>query len=77
MTGVASPAADSHHPIRLLLCGDVMTGRGIDQVLHNPSDPRIHEPFVKNARGYVELAERSSGPIPRPAAFSYNGSTRY
>ena len=39
-----------------------MTGRGIDQVLHNPSDPRIHEPFVKNARGYVELAERSSGP---------------
>src|ERR1700682_4474625 len=34
------PQADS---IRLFLCGDVMTGRGIDQVLPHPSDPRLHE----------------------------------
>ncbi|MGR9037177.1 MAG: twin-arginine translocation signal domain-containing protein, partial [Gammaproteobacteria bacterium] len=25
----------------LFLCGDVMTGRGIDQVLPHPGDPRI------------------------------------
>ena len=30
--------------IRLFLCGDVMTGRGIDQILPNPSEPQIYEP---------------------------------
>jgi poly-gamma-glutamate synthesis protein (capsule biosynthesis protein) len=64
-------AEDLHQPIRLFLCGDVMTGRGIDQVLPHPCDPRIPEPYVKDARNYVELAERKSGPIPRPVAFSY------
>ncbi|MEE9307665.1 MAG: CapA family protein, partial [Spirochaetia bacterium] len=51
--------------------GDVMTGRGIDQVLPHPSDPRIHESFVKNARDYVDIAERANGPIPQALAFSY------
>ncbi len=55
----------------LFLCGDVMTGRGIDQVLPHPSDPRLHEPYVRDARTYVELAERANGPIPRPASFDY------
>ena len=32
--------------ITLFLCGDVMTGRGIDQVLPHPGDPRLHEPYV-------------------------------
>jgi poly-gamma-glutamate synthesis protein (capsule biosynthesis protein) len=57
--------------ITLFLCGDVMTGRGIDQVLPYPSDPRIHESFLKDARGYVEIAERANGSIPRPVAFTY------
>jgi poly-gamma-glutamate synthesis protein (capsule biosynthesis protein) len=57
--------------IRLFLCGDVMTGRGIDQVLPHPSDPVIHEPSMKSALGYVRLAEERSGPIPRPADPSY------
>jgi poly-gamma-glutamate synthesis protein (capsule biosynthesis protein) len=48
-----------------------MTGRGIDQALPYPVDPRIHEPFMKSATGYVELAEAESGPIPRPVDFSY------
>jgi hypothetical protein len=30
--------------ITLFLCGDVMTGRAIDQVLPHPGDPRLHEP---------------------------------
>jgi hypothetical protein len=40
-----------------------MTGRGIDQVLPYPSDPRLHEPFMASARGYVELAEQAGGSI--------------
>jgi poly-gamma-glutamate synthesis protein (capsule biosynthesis protein) len=55
----------------LFLAGDVMTGRGIDQVLRHPSDPRLHEPYVKSARDYVTLAERESGPIPAPVGFDY------
>ena len=57
--------------ITLFLCGDVMTGRGIDQVLPHPGDPRIQESYMKSARGYVELAERRNGPIPKPVSFSY------
>lgn len=57
--------------VMLFLSGDVMTGRGIDQVLPNPGDPRLHEPYVINAQRYVELAEQVNGPIAKPAAFSY------
>ncbi len=48
-----------------------MTGRGIDQVLPHPSDPRLHEPYVKSAAGYVELAERAHGPIEIPVDYAY------
>jgi len=57
--------------ITMFLAGDVMTGRGIDQVLPNPSDPLIHEPYVRSAIEYVELAERVNGPIRKPVSFSY------
>jgi poly-gamma-glutamate synthesis protein (capsule biosynthesis protein) len=57
--------------LTVFLCGDVMTGRGIDQVLPHPGDPRIHEPSVKDAGRYVELAEAANGPVPRPVDFSY------
>jgi poly-gamma-glutamate capsule biosynthesis protein CapA/YwtB (metallophosphatase superfamily) len=57
--------------ITLFLCGDVMTGRGIDQVLPHPGDPALHEPYAKSALDYVALAERVNGPIHRPAAFDY------
>jgi poly-gamma-glutamate synthesis protein (capsule biosynthesis protein) len=55
----------------LLLCGDVMTGRGVDQILPHAGDPRLEEVSVDDARTYVELAEAANGPIPRPVAFSY------
>lgn len=58
-------------PIALFLCGDVMTGRGIDQVLPRPCDPGIHESFVKSAKGYVALAERANGRIQQPVDFPY------
>lgn len=57
--------------ITLFLCGDVMTGRGVDQVLPHPSDPILHEPYVQSAAEYVEMAERASGPIRKPVSFSY------
>lgn len=49
----------------LLLCGDVMIGRGVDQILPHPGDPTLFEPYVRDARDYVALAEHESGPIPR------------
>jgi poly-gamma-glutamate capsule biosynthesis protein CapA/YwtB (metallophosphatase superfamily) len=55
--------------LRLFLCGDVMTGRGIDQALPHPVDPVLYEPYVRDAREYVELAAKANGPIPRPLSF--------
>ena len=57
--------------VSLFMCGDVMTGRGIDQVLPHPGNPTLHEPYMESAEGYVELAVRANGPIPRPVNFSY------
>jgi len=56
--------------ITLFLCGDVMTGRGIDQILPHPSHPRLFEENIRDARDYVSLAERESGSIARPAETS-------
>ena len=58
-------------PITMFMSGDVMTGRGIDQALPHPSAPLIHEPYMKNANGYLELAEMANGPIPNPIKYSY------
>lgn len=59
----------SHPP--LFLCGDVMTGRGIDQILAHPSQPLLHESYVHSALDYVRLAEHKAGPIARPASPEY------
>ncbi len=48
----------------LFLCGDVMTGRGIDQLQAHPSDPELRESYLKDARDYLGLVERGlSGPV--------------
>ena len=57
--------SESAEPMTLFLCGDVMTGRGIDQVLPHPGDPRICESYMTSALGYVDLAEKANGPIRR------------
>ena len=62
---------DKSPVITLSMCGDVMTGRGIDQVLPRPSDPRLYESYVKNATKYVALAQTVSGPFPKRVDFSY------
>jgi poly-gamma-glutamate synthesis protein (capsule biosynthesis protein) len=55
----------------LCLAGDVMTGRGVDQILPGAGDPRLWERHVVSAREYVALAEAVSGPIPRPVDWSW------
>ena len=65
-SGVKNPSS-----LTLFLCGDVMTGRGIDQILPYSVDSRIYESYVKNAKDYVRLAERVNGPVPRQVSYSY------
>ena len=68
----ASPLAQPRQrSIRLFLCGDVMTGRGIDQVMAQPCDPGLHESYVQSAMDYVRLAEAANGPIPGGVDPSY------
>ncbi len=61
----------SDERVTLALMGDVMTGRGIDQILPRPCDPVLHEPYITSAAAYVELAEERADPIPRGVAFDY------
>lgn len=67
----ASPRDEVSQSLRLFLCGDVMIGRGIDQVLANPCGPDLHERYVHSAVDYVRLAEAANGPIPRNVDPSY------
>jgi poly-gamma-glutamate synthesis protein (capsule biosynthesis protein) len=62
---------DKDQLVTLFVCGDVMTGRGIDQVLPYPSSPEIFESYLQDARSYVDLAEKTNGPIPTPVSFAY------
>ena len=57
--------------LRLLLGGDLMLGRGIDQCMAQHCEPRLHESVIHDARHYVLLAERCSGVIPRPVDPAY------
>jgi len=57
--------------LRLFLFGDVMTGRGIDQALPHSVNPVLYEPYVRDAREYVRLGEKTHGAIRRPLRFDY------
>jgi poly-gamma-glutamate capsule biosynthesis protein CapA/YwtB (metallophosphatase superfamily) len=61
----------AHGLITLFLAGDVMTGRGVDQILPHPGGPELRERYVHDARAYVGMAESANGPIPRPVSFSW------
>ncbi len=67
MSGMSHPPTERsrRQTVRIFLCGDVMTGRGIDQVLEHPCSPELYEDFVRFAGDYVRLAEEANGPIPR------------
>jgi poly-gamma-glutamate synthesis protein (capsule biosynthesis protein) len=57
--------------VTLLLCGDVMPGRGVDQILPHPGVPELRELGACDARDYVRLAEGINGPIRRPVSFGW------
>jgi poly-gamma-glutamate capsule biosynthesis protein CapA/YwtB (metallophosphatase superfamily) len=57
--------------LTLFLCGDVMLGRGVDQILPYPGDPALYERMVGDARTYVDLAVRANGEIPQPVDWSW------
>lgn len=67
------PRADSTDPgsVSLFLGGDVMLGRGIDQLMPQSADPQLHEPYLTDARQYIGLAEAINGPVPRPVEPAY------
>ena len=58
-------------PLKVFVCGDVMPGRGIDQILSSPCSPELFESWVTDARDYVRLAERRNGPIHQPVSADY------
>ena len=57
--------------LTMFLAGDVMTGRGVDQILPFPGDPELKERCVRDAREYVALAEKRNGRIPGPVGFGW------
>jgi poly-gamma-glutamate capsule biosynthesis protein CapA/YwtB (metallophosphatase superfamily) len=57
--------------LTLFLCGDVMLGRGVDQILPHPGNPTLYERMVGDARVYVELAVEANGEIPQPVDWSW------
>lgn len=57
--------------LRLFLAGDVMIGRGLDQAFSRSVSPVLHEPCVRSARRYLELAEEENGPVPTPVDPDY------
>jgi poly-gamma-glutamate synthesis protein (capsule biosynthesis protein) len=46
----ASKSSRDPSLITIFMCGDVMTGRGIDQILPHPSDPLIHERYMRTLK---------------------------
>lgn len=57
--------------LSLFLCGDVMIGRGIDQILPHPGNPLLYEKYMKSASGYVALVEDVNGPLPKLVEYAY------
>ena len=57
--------------LTLFLCGDLMLGRAIDQLLPHPSDSVLYEPVVRDARAYLRLAAERNGVVPAPVDWRY------
>ncbi len=55
----------------LFLCGDVMLGRGIDQILPFSCNPILYESYVTDAHDYVLLAEEKNSKINYPVSIDY------
>jgi len=69
--GPAWPGKIGGDLVTLFLAGDVMLGRGVDQILPYPGDPKLSESYIKDPRAYVDLAEAANGMIPLPVDFPW------
>ena len=69
--GNSSQKMGNDTAITILMTGDVMLGRGIDQIFSHPSDPVLYESYVKDARDYVALAVMKNGSITYPVDYEY------
>ncbi len=67
----SSRSSRSSSVVKVLLGGDVMLGRGVDQILRHPGEAELREPYLRDARGYLRLAERANGPIPCPVDWQW------
>ncbi len=67
----SSRSSRNPNVVTVLLGGDVMLGRGVDQILPHPGESELREPHLRDARGYVRLAEHTNGPIPRPVDWQW------
>ena len=68
---MTNPDLSKTHKLKLFLCGDVMTGRGIDQALPHSVDPVLYESHIKDARDYLWLAEQTNGDIDIPVPYHH------
>lgn len=66
-----TPPEDTSSKFTLFLGGNVMTGRGIDQILPESLDSRLYEPFIANANRYIKIAEHKNGKIPKNIDYQY------
>ncbi len=57
--------------VKVFLSGDVMLGRGVDQVLPHPADPALEEELVRDARDYVRLAQERNGRLPPSPGYAW------
>ena len=55
--------------LTLFLCGDVMLGRGIDQILPHPGDPRLQETYVGSAKKLCPAGRTGDRPDPGAGRF--------
>lgn len=62
---------ENQNNVTIFLSGDVMTGRGVDQIMQSPSNPLLQEYYVKNAQDYVTMAIELNGQIPYPVSPEY------
>jgi poly-gamma-glutamate capsule biosynthesis protein CapA/YwtB (metallophosphatase superfamily) len=67
----SEPRHTSTDGTTIFLCGDVMLGRGVDQILAHPCDPHLVEDYLDSALAYGRLAEAAHGALPRAASGTY------
>lgn len=64
--------------LKLFLAGDVMIGRGVDQLLENSVPPQMFGKKVKLATYYIDKAEEKNGPMPsEQEVMAMGGPSRY